>query len=58
MKQSKWSKIKEKLSDIFQSLVVLIIVAFIFAAAIIPYCVIGEAIAEGDLPWWSALILI
>jgi hypothetical protein len=57
MKQSKWGKVKEKLSDIFQFLVVIIIVVFLLAALIAPYLAVGEAISEGDLPWWSILLI-
>ena len=57
MKQNKWSKIKEKLSDIFQFLVVIIIVLFLLVALIAPYYAVGGAIAEGDLPWWTILLI-
>lgn len=57
MKQDKWGKIKEKLSDIFQFLAVIIIVLFLLAALIAPYYAVGGAIAEGDLPWWAILLV-
>ena len=57
MKQSKWSKVKEKLSDIFQFLVLFIIVALLFVAMIAPGYAIMQAISAGDLPWWYILFI-
>ncbi len=55
MKQSKWGKIKEKLSDIFQFLVVIIIVIMLFLTMVASYYSVRQTISEEELPWWYIL---
>lgn len=57
MKESKWEKFKRKLGNALEFLVIIIIVGILLAGLIAPYYAVGQAVADGDLPWWVILFV-